>query len=117
MTKPNNNIIRLPAPVESDWMVALRRAVKHAGIKSVCSRLGYSRTAISLVLNYKYKRNIKNIEKTVRTKLMGYPVHYIAVAELLESARAEINGANRPSTMNDIINDLEAALLTSKAGD
>lgn len=55
---------------EPGWIGEIRSAVGRLGsIKAVADQLGYSRTAISLVLSGKYQKDTTKIEAAVRERL------------------------------------------------
>ncbi len=53
-----------------DWIAALRAAVQRMGsIQAAADTIGYSRTAVSLVLAGKYDRDTSRLAEAVRTRL------------------------------------------------
>jgi len=62
--------LALPPVAEPAWMVLLRGAVERAGsIQAVADLIGYSRTAVSLVLNGKYGKSTEALALAVMTGL------------------------------------------------
>lgn len=55
---------------EADWIKEIRAAVQRLGsIQAVADLLDYSRTAVSLVLSGKYRKDTTKIEAAVRARL------------------------------------------------
>lgn len=66
---------------EEAWIGEVRRAVTQMGsIQAVADLLGYSRTAISLVLADKYPKSTAKIEAAVRSRLMSVACPYLEAA-------------------------------------
>ncbi|HEV2675518.1 MAG TPA: transcriptional regulator [Aliidongia sp.] len=77
---------------EPTWLLMLRKAVGRLGsIQAVADDLGYSRTAISLVLSGKYDKPTRAIEQAVLARL-----DYVECPHLSsEISREECNGYSR----------------------
>ncbi|MFV3126089.1 hypothetical protein [Niveispirillum sp. KHB5.9] len=66
---------------EATWIADMRMAVDRLGsIKALADHLGYSRTAVSLVLSGKYQKDTAKIEAAVRARLAQVPCPFLGEA-------------------------------------
>ena len=65
-----------------DWIAALAGACDQAGQDAVAQQLGYSRTAVSLLVNGKYGRDQTKIQGAVRAALMRSVVECPVLGEI-----------------------------------
>lgn len=67
----------------ADWLVELARITDTEGLRGAASRIGYSRSAISNVLNGKYARgDLVRVEEMVRGALMAATVDCPVLGEI-----------------------------------
>ena len=65
-----------------DWLVELAQLADAEGLGGAEKRIGYSRSAISTVLNGKYLGDMARVEEMVRGALMAATVHCPVLGEL-----------------------------------
>lgn len=59
------------------WFAQLKQAVSESNIAAVAARMGYSRTAISLVMNGKYLGKTDKIAARVAAAMNRWPCPYL----------------------------------------
>lgn len=65
-----------------DWVAELATLADREGLRGVEKRVGYSASAISTVINNRYRGDMARVEETVRGALMGHVVSCPVLGEL-----------------------------------
>ena len=65
-----------------DWIVELAKLADREGLGGAEKRIGYSRSAISTVINGKYTGDVERVEEMVRGALMAATVNCPILGEL-----------------------------------
>ncbi|MHA7882778.1 transcriptional regulator [Nitratireductor rhodophyticola] len=65
-----------------DWVAELATLVDRIGLRSAEKRVGYSASAISTVINGRYRGDMQRVEETVRGALMGRVVECPVLGEI-----------------------------------
>lgn len=80
--------------MRENWFLLLKEKIKTLGVRKAASQLGYSPTAVSLVLSGKYKGGTSKMEEAViktfsvrHCPYLGLPIN-VGVCEGLSSAPA-----------------------------
>lgn len=80
----------------SDWLQALGDAVERSSQSRVGERIGYSASTVSLVLNGRYKGDLRAVEAAVRAQLMLETVDCPALGLARRSICGEMTNPNLP---------------------
>lgn len=68
-----------------DWIAALARVCDERGAEAAASLIGYSRTAVSLVIGNRYDRDMGSIERAVRAEIMAARVLCPVLGEIFDT--------------------------------
>ena len=65
-----------------DWIGELAALADREGLRGAEKRIGYSASAISTVINARYRGDMSRVEETVRGALMGHIVNCPVLGEI-----------------------------------